>query len=125
MKRIFASLAITTLTLFMPMALVAPTYAACSNDAEGQVLQGFSDCTNDGSTKVNSLLSSIITILSAAIGIAAVIMIIIAGLKFVTAGGESNAVASAKSTLIYALVGLAIAALAQVLVHFVIGRVKS
>ena len=46
-------------------------------------------------------------------------MIIISGFKYVTAGGDSAKVGSAKNTLIYALVGLVIAALAQFIVHFV------
>jgi uncharacterized membrane protein YuzA (DUF378 family) len=59
------------------------------------------------------------------VGMAAVIMIIVAGLKFVTANGDSSRVASARNTLIYALIGIAIAALAQVLVHFVLSATNT
>jgi len=77
------------------------------------------DCTNGGSG-VTSVIKAVVNILSYIVGAVAVIMVIIAGLKYVTSAGDSNSISSAKSTLIYALVGLAIAALAQIMVHFVL-----
>jgi hypothetical protein len=56
------------------------------------------------------------------VGVIAVIMIIIGGLKYVTSGGDSSAVGSAKNTIIYALVGLVVVALAQALVKFVLAK---
>lgn len=58
--------------------------------------------------------------MSIILGAIAVIMIVIGGFKFVTSGGDTNAVASAKNTIIYALVGLVVVALAQVIVHYVL-----
>ena len=46
-------------------------------------------------------------------------MVIVGGMKYITANGDSGAFASARTTIIYALIGIAIVALAQVLVHFV------
>jgi hypothetical protein len=63
-------------------------------------------------------VKKIIDLLSYIIGIAAVIMIIFAGFRYVTSGGDSGSVKNAKNTLIYAIVGLAIAALVQVIVIF-------
>ena len=48
------------------------------------------------------------------------VMIIIAGFKYVTSGGDTNGVASAKNTIIYAIIGIVVAALGQILVHFVL-----
>lgn len=93
--------------------------AACSglNQVDGGTAQ---DCStlSGGSEGITRIASAIVEILSLIVGVLAVIMIIIAGFKFITAGGDSGRVSSAKSTLIYALVGLAIAALAQFLVNF-------
>jgi hypothetical protein len=50
----------------------------------------------------------------------AVIMIIYGGFRYITSGGDSNRVGSAKNTLIYAIIGLIIVALAQLIVHFVL-----
>ncbi len=83
---------------------------------------GLSSCS--GGADVNKVLTGVINILSAIIGVVAVIMIILSGMKYITSGGDGQKVASAKSTLIYSLVGLVIVALAQVIVHFVLGKTK-
>lgn len=84
-----------------------------------------SDCDKNahGSADVNVIVELVINVLSTIVGVAAVIMIIISGFKYVTAGGDSNKVSSAKSTLIYALIGLVIVALAQVMVRYVLAKV--
>lgn len=74
---------------------------------------------NDAITK---LLQTVVNILSVVVGIIAVIMIVVAGFRYITSGGESSKVSGAKNAIIYALVGLIIVALAQIIVHFVINR---
>lgn len=97
-------------------------FAACpsSSTPKGQVIEGIQatggDCDADG---VDNILATIVNILSIVVGAAAIIMIIISGLRYITAAGDSAKISSAKNTLIYALVGVVIAALAQFLVHFV------
>jgi hypothetical protein len=49
-------------------------------------------------------------------------MIIIGGLKYVTSAGDSNSITSAKNTILYAIIGIIIAASAQFLVQFVLRR---
>jgi hypothetical protein len=49
-------------------------------------------------------------------------MIIWGGFKYITSGGDSNNVSGAKNTIIYAIIGLVIVALAQLIVHFVISQ---
>lgn len=81
-------------------------------------------CANDdsASTKVNGLIKLVINIFSLVVGVVAVIMIIIGGLKYITSSGDSNNVTSAKNTILYAVVGLVIVALAQFIVKFVLGK---
>jgi len=69
------------------------------------------------------IVRSIINTMSLIIGILAVIMIIWAGFKYVTSGGDSGSIQSAKNTLIYAIVGIIIVALAQFIVQFVLARI--
>ncbi len=71
---------------------------------------------------LDKLVETIVNVVSVIVGIAAVIMIIFGGFKYVTSGGDSNRVASAKNTIIYALVGLLIVAFAQFIVRFIIGK---
>jgi hypothetical protein len=63
-----------------------------------------------------------VNILSIIIGAAAIIMIMVSGFKYITSGGDSSKIGSAKSSLIYALIGIAIAGLAQILVQFVLDQ---
>ena len=55
-------------------------------------------------------------------GALALLVIVIAGLRFITSQGEPQAVAKARNTILYALVGLVICATGYSLVTFVIGR---
>jgi cytochrome bd-type quinol oxidase subunit 2 len=86
--------------------------------------------TNDcggatSTTNFNNLLVKIVNIFSAIVGVIAVIMIIVGGFRYITSGGDSNHVSSAKTTIIYALVGLVIVALAQLIVRFVLTQTQT
>lgn len=67
-------------------------------------------------------LSKILTLAFITIGAVAVLIIVIAGLQYITARSSPERVASARNKIIYALVGLIIAASASAIVNFVIGR---
>jgi hypothetical protein len=56
-------------------------------------------------------------------GIAAVFMVVIAGFLYITAAGDAQKSASARTTLTYALVGIIIITLARTIVIFVVTRV--
>jgi uncharacterized membrane protein len=123
-----AVLLVSALVLFL---FLAPTSVLAANPAASAIEQGACDaagqtnCTDKQSAgSVNSTVADIINILSVAVGIIAVIMIIIGGLRYITSGGASEKVQGAKNTILYALIGLIIVALAQVIVHFVIHKVK-
>ncbi len=82
-----------------------------------------SDCAATPSgTDVNDTIRTVINILTSLIGVVGVIMIAVAGYKYITSSGDSGKVGSAKSTLIYALIGLAVAALAQLIARFVLEK---
>ena len=78
-------------------------------------LDNSTSCSTTSNATVTSITGLVINILSIVIGIVSVIVIIFAGFRFVTANGDSNAISSARNTLIYAIVGLVIAVLAQVI----------
>ncbi|MBR2796061.1 hypothetical protein IKE13_03360 [Candidatus Saccharibacteria bacterium] len=59
------------------------------------------------------------------VGIIAVIMLIIGGIKYVVSGGDSKKVTDAKNTVLYAIIGLVIAFLAFAIVNFVITALPS
>jgi hypothetical protein len=106
--------------------LAAPALASASSftkDACSGVAQiGGATCGSSSNTGIDNIITWVVNILSVIVGVAAVIMIIIGGFKYVTSGGEASDTAEAKNTIIYALVGIVIVVLAQVLVHFVLNK---
>jgi cytochrome bd-type quinol oxidase subunit 2 len=72
---------------------------------------------------VDTIIETVINIFSLVVGVVSVIMIIVGGLKYITSGGDSGNVSGAKNTILYAIIGLVVVALAQVIVQFVLGRV--
>lgn len=90
--------------------------AACGGLTEVDPTQ---DCSKKGAG-VDSVIKVVVKLLSVATGSVAIIMILVSGIKYITSGGDSNKVASAKNTLVYALIGVAIAAAAYALVSFAV-----
>lgn len=70
----------------------------------------------------NGIITKAVELLSFVIGFAAVVMIIIGGFKYVLSAGDPNSVNSAKNTILYAVIGLVIAALAQAIIIFVVNK---
>jgi hypothetical protein len=99
-----------------------------NNPQLDQAVQG-SNCspsdTTQASTSINNIIKTVVNIFSIIVGIVAVIMIIIGGFKYITSGGDSNNISSAKSTIIYAIIGLVVVALAQFIVQFVLNKVTT
>lgn len=139
----FKTLRNTILTLVSAVTLMAvpvavPAVAGAQSTTQKCLNQGSnldvsnigSSCggtsTTSGSTsKINDLVKLIVNIFSLIVGIVAVVMIIVGGLRYITSGGDSNNVSSAKNTIIYAIIGLVIVALAQFIVQFVLNKVTS
>jgi cytochrome bd-type quinol oxidase subunit 2 len=126
-KRILFTVA-ASLGLLAPAAV--PAVVLAQADIAGGLCQGASlqidpGCTiedDNSTTTVNKILEDVINIFSLVVGIVAVIMIIVGGLKYITSGGESGNITTAKNTILYAVVGLIIVALAQVIVRFVLTK---
>lgn len=99
-----------------PVANAIDLFPACTTGGNGDT----SVCKATGSDKVDSLAQNITKLLLWAIGVVAVIMLVIGGFKYVTSNGDSNQIHSAKNTVLYAVIGLAVAILGQVIVTYVI-----
>lgn len=74
-----------------------------------------------GPTGIIVKVTKIIAIIA---GIASVIIIMIGGLMYITSAGDSGRASSARSTVLYALIGLVIIIAAQTIIVFVIDRIK-
>lgn len=71
------------------------------------------------------ILTTAINLLSIIAGLLSVFVIMIAGIKMITSGGESNSIASSKRAILYAVISLMIVAFAQTMVRFVLNRLPS
>ncbi|MBA3758807.1 hypothetical protein H0X10_04245 [Candidatus Saccharibacteria bacterium] len=116
-------------SLLIPAGLPTLASAAIDEEARNAACEGLgaagSDCDKFAAEPINDIVATVVNILSFIVGAVAVIMIIVAGFKYVTSGGDSNSISGAKSTLLYAIVGLIIVAMAQFLVKFVFDRVTT
>lgn len=129
-------IAVTTLMFAAVPAMVMTLSASAACSAIGnEIAQGAAgasggnvDCgtsTGVGDTDITRAARGIVRIFSIVVGIIAVIMIIYGGFRYITSGGDSGRVGNAKNTLIYAVVGLIIVALAQLIVHFVLNQTSN
>lgn len=73
----------------------------------------------------NSIFNNGIAVFIGVIAAVAVVMVVIGGLRYVLSGGDQAGIKSAKETILYAMVGLAIALIAFMIVGFVIGKIGS
>ena len=138
----FAVILVSTLMLSAPglVPAVASAQTGCGNIGTG-IADGanaatpnngggnIDSCSSTNATNANSeigkIAQNVVNIFSYVVGAIAVIMIIYGGFRYITSGGDSNSVGSAKNTLIYAIVGLVIVALAQIIVHFVLNQTSA
>jgi len=81
--------------------------------------------TTGADKKVNDTIKLAIQLFQIIVGLISVFMLISAGLKYITGGGESAAVSGAKNMILYSVIGLVVVALAQVIVSFVLNRVNT
>lgn len=131
----------STIMLSVPTLVPAVVSAAsdtpegCTNGAQSGVANGANgalaptgentvncDTKNASGTgdNITRLAREAVNLFSIVVGAVAVIMIIYGGFRYITSGGDSGNVGNAKNTLIYAIVGLIIVALAQIIVQFVL-----
>jgi hypothetical protein len=113
------------LLLLVTVTLPAATAVAIDEGAKNAACAGLAaagdDCdTAESNSEIESIIAGTINILSLLVGVAAVMMVIVGGFKYVTSNGDSNKIASAKTTIMYAILGLVVAVSAQMIVRFVL-----
>ncbi len=91
---------------------------AAAGTASGKQICGAQD---DGEG-FNRLMTNIINTILFVLGIIAVIMIIIGGIRYTTSNGDASGIKSAKDTIMYAVIGLVVAIMAYAIVNFVLAR---
>lgn len=121
-------------SLLAPVAVPATVLAQADANLQGDVACGTEfNITGTGcaasdtaaENRVQDTIRLVINIFSIVVGLVSVIMIIVGGFKYILSGGESSNVTSARNTIMYAVIGLVIVALAQIVVRFVLSRAAS
>ena len=116
-----AALAVLAASVFaQPVLAFDPLKPACDQGGGGSSCTG---ATDDPIAGNNGALKNVINILSFVGGIVAVIFIVIGGIKYITANGNSGDIASAKSTIIYALIGAIVVVLARQIIAYVLTKI--
>lgn len=108
----FQRIAIGIIALFV---LVAPTLTSAVSYFNP------SDTLGLGSADLQETVIAIIQWVLGLLGLVAVIMILVGGFKWMTAGGNEESIESAKKLLTAAIIGLIIVLLAWAIVIFAIG----
>lgn len=119
--------------LILPLIIVGLLFGATvmsSFDAsamtlrEGAEAAKCTDCPENlfGDTGIFKTITNTVLYI---VGVIAVIMLIIGGIKYVISGGDAKKVTDAKNTVLYAIIGLIIAFLAFAIVNFVITSLPS
>lgn len=112
-----------------PLAMAVSTQPDIINNlCAGANLQVGTNCKtggNNSAQKISDIAHLIINTLSLVVGVVAVFMIIVGGLRYVTSGGSDTSVTGAKNTILYAVIGLIIVAMAQFIVRFILNRLTS
>lgn len=121
-------LKIVVLSLALMFGLVGvsalPARAAlCTGTAKQCIDAGVNKVDNGANAKeFTSFIKTIVNVMLFLISAIAVVMIIIAGFRYVVSGGEQKQVTDAKNTILYSVIGIVVAFMAYAIVNFVIDK---
>lgn len=109
---------VITSALAVTLSYTSGVHASAADElkkAAGETGQG-------GGVTVQSGIEIVSNILLFLIGLAAVIMIIIGGIRYTTSNGDASQTKAAKDTILYAVIGIVVALMAFAIVRFVVDR---
>jgi hypothetical protein len=124
-RTLIVSASIAAMSVVGVATLTPQTVSAAScSDPKSCLEEGVKGAGGDTKKDdIGPLVKNVVNIMLFILGAAAVIMIVIGGIKYTVSGGDSSAVKSAKDTILYSVVGVVVALLAYAIVNFVIGNV--
>ncbi len=124
MRRILIVMTILSGMLFLNFSFASaqfnPNQQACQQNPSSPLCAPTPVDPIEGEDSIFVKVAQIIVYIT---GIASVIMIIIGGFTYVTSQGDPQKTASAKDTILYAIIGLVVAISAQILIGFVINSI--
>lgn len=132
LKAIFESVPAASVVFGAALALTlgfsAMQPVAAQNNIDGGIGAGaLSAKSNEQPDNIdgdNGMFKRITDVLLFIVGAVAVIMLIVGGIRYVTSGGNQQAVSDAKNTILYAIVGIIVVLLAYAVVNFVVSQFR-
>ena len=88
-----------------------------------QSVSNLSDCNIEAGTDLMGTIWDGISVAIGVIGLAAVVVIILGGVTYITSQGDAGKVTKAKNTILYGVIGLVVAILAFAIVNFVLKNI--
>jgi hypothetical protein len=124
LKLLLASLALAfVLVPAVPAVAATDVFKGACETSGGQSSTACQTKTTDNPlTGPNGTITKVTKLMGFIAGVAAIIMLIVSGLMYVISDGDSVKINSARTSLIYALIGLAVVGVAQGIVTFVLNR---
>ena len=104
----------------LPVAHAADSGTLSTDDL---LSSDFGDTTGLGQADLQTTIGQLIRVLLGFLGVVAVVIILLGGFKWMTAGGNDEKVAEAKRLIIAGIIGLAIILAAYAIASFVISSV--
>lgn len=108
-----------------PVMAVDVIGSGCENVPDASLCQSNKNQPKEGNEIYgrNGILTKATNIISILVGAAAVVVIIIGGIRYVIASGDPSNLNGAKNAILFALIGLLVAGFAQAIVVFVLSRI--
>jgi hypothetical protein len=111
--------------LFLPQVLAEDVFRESCSGLGGSTSFCQDVRSTSGENKItgpNGIVTKIGQVIVFLAGGISLIMIVVGGFKYAISAGDSNAVTSAKNTVLYAIIGLVITIFSQVIVSFVLSK---
>ncbi len=118
-----AALAIVTSGLISGSAFAATSSSiSCPADLPNRDLICAS--STGGESKLINTVSNVLTAIYGIVGILAVVMIVVGGVKYMTSQGDPGKLQSAKNTIMYSIIGLVVVLAAFAITNFILSALK-
>lgn len=114
---ILITLAISIFTILMPINVIAMD--PCNGSTGGPLCP-----TATSSGDLGPVFKTIANTLLFLIGATSVIVLVIAGIRYVVSGGNAEGVKNAKNSILYAVIGIIVAVSGYAIVNFVLGQLQ-
>jgi hypothetical protein len=119
---IFSLLFCTLLVRPVLADVTDPLSVACSQTPDSDVCRSRATTAQNPISGTGGILIRASNIIAVVTGVAASIMIIIAGIRYTMSQGDAKSVSGAKNQIIYSLVGIVVVILARSIIVFVVNK---